>query len=252
MSLNLRPSDEKSISAPPYAHAQSWDPHPGCALCREWAKNDWMVPHRDQDRRIASHLFHAPCGSCSKKDSSATSLCQFCRHLRMRHLSLCVSLDQLPLRILFREPDPDNTCPLCKFFLRVSRKIGQLGKRRNLAFPFDLAPMSWRAHQVQWRIRERGSWDKTGIFAIVQDNLQPLPVREELFLPAVENVRSANLNVWNNMSYVWGGESDNTDWSTQLNIAERLKILDIESLPATIRDAISACEILGERYIWVD
>ncbi|RYC60919.1 hypothetical protein CHU98_g5293 [Xylaria longipes] len=37
-----------------------------------------------------------------------------------------------------------------------------------------------------------------------------------------------------------------------MNITERLETLDIEVLPATIRDAIVACKKLGERYLWID
>ncbi|KAI1741895.1 heterokaryon incompatibility protein-domain-containing protein [Xylaria scruposa] len=272
--------------------AKSYDPYPSCSLCDEIVKDRWSTTKRDEGIDVkwsASQLFHASCDSCTKKELACTPLCWSCRHLRLRHLSLCVPSHRLPPRVPFRKPDPDSTCPLCQFILRVSRREYLKGKR-ELEFPLYLSTTQWHAHQVQWRVRGPSFWSSAVEFLVVQDDDIPIPVLGGLFLPGTDYVRSAisqclehhescngptdttlppnfrlvdierrcilvSADMTNKpyvaLSYVWG-ESNNEDWLTKMNINERLETLNIEALPATIRDAIVVCEKLGERYLWID
>ncbi|KAI0547560.1 heterokaryon incompatibility protein-domain-containing protein [Xylaria curta] len=275
--------------------AKSYDPHPSCSLCDEIVKDRWStVSRRDGGIDVkwsASQLFHASCDSCTKKELACTPLCRFCRHLRLRHLSLCVPSHRLPPKIRIRKPDPDSTCPLCQFILRVSRQeyLPRKGKIK-LGFPLYLSTTQWHSQQVQWRVTGPDFWSTPAEFLVVQDDDIPIPVLRDLFLPATDYVRSAisqclehhescngpedttlppnfrlvdierrcilvptdtTTKPYVALSYVWG-ESNNEDWLTKMNINERLETLDIEALPATIRDAIVVCEKLGERYLWID
>ncbi|KAI0863376.1 heterokaryon incompatibility protein-domain-containing protein [Xylaria cubensis] len=272
--------------------AKSFDPHPSCSLCDEFVKDRWLRRDEGSDAKWStSQLFHDSCDSCTKKELAYTPLCQFCRHLRLRHLSLCVPSHQLPPKIPIRKPDPDSTCPLCQFILRVSRREYLPRKRKRvLEFPLYLSTTQWHAQQVQWRVTGPDFWSTPAEFLVVQDDDIPIPVLGDLFLPATDNVHSAISQCLEHhescngptdtllppnfrlvdiqrrcilvpadttdkpyvaLSYVWG-ESTNADWLTKMNINERLETLDIEELPATIRDAIVTCEKLGERYLWID
>ncbi|KAH9884838.1 heterokaryon incompatibility protein-domain-containing protein [Xylariomycetidae sp. FL2044] len=299
--------------------AKAHDPQPDCAPCRNLVqdrqargpqiKKDGIVPRPyeyyyksdgsqedDGSKWSASRLFHTECDSCNQVDGAvSSSLCQFCRHLRLRHLSLCVPLQQLPARILIPEPDSGTNCPLCQFILRISRRDHVSTTRKKkvaFRFPLALSPTQWHAQQTQWRITEPDFFGSSSAdFLVVQDERLPLPVLGGLIRPAADRIRSviqrclaehepcndaadtgalpSNFRLvdvqqkciiapaaavdksYVALSYVWG-QSSNADLSTTLNISERLDHLNTEELPATIQDAILACEALGERYLWID
>ena len=60
-----------------------------CALCLSSAfchsRSEYGPPEQE-----LYDLFHQPCSACSVLDSQADSLCDFCQHLRLRHLVRCV------------------------------------------------------------------------------------------------------------------------------------------------------------------
>jgi hypothetical protein len=53
------------------------------------------------------------------------------------------------------------------------------------------------------------------------------------------------------LSYCWGS-TQNSALTTSENVVERMKGIDMDSLPKTIRDAIWMTRVLGLRYLWVD
>ena len=65
-------------------------------------------------------LFHQPCSACSLTKSLEESMCDFCQHLRLKHLIRCVK-PEIRMRLLFplRKELVDNhvvtKCPLCRF-----------------------------------------------------------------------------------------------------------------------------------------
>ncbi|KAK8167772.1 heterokaryon incompatibility protein-domain-containing protein [Phyllosticta citrichinensis] len=55
------------------------------------------------------------------------------------------------------------------------------------------------------------------------------------------------------LSYVWGNLGENDVLATMVNICDLEKTDSLSgSVPATIRDAMTACRRLGQRYPWVD
>lgn len=64
-------------------------------------------------------LFHLPCSACSVLDSQADSLCDFCQHLRLRHLVRCVKPEtRNRFEFFLRKGQVDNAirtgCALCR------------------------------------------------------------------------------------------------------------------------------------------
>ncbi|KAF4331634.1 Indole-3-acetaldehyde reductase (NADH), partial [Fusarium beomiforme] len=53
------------------------------------------------------------------------------------------------------------------------------------------------------------------------------------------------------LSYCWG-RGNETAKTTKANLQERMKKIDVNSLPKTVRDAIHLTRALGERYLFVD
>lgn len=110
----------------------------------------------------ASQIFHADCESCSERCGSESDgqLCSSCRHLRLRHLSFCLSAKDLPTNIPIPEPEHQPNCPLCQIFGKFLR--GEPSPRpftieqvlHHSAFPqrLYLSISKWRSTEVQWRI----------------------------------------------------------------------------------------------------
>ena len=56
------------------------------------------------------------------------------------------------------------------------------------------------------------------------------------------------------LSYVWGTRADGTAQleASKANIEALERHISIEDLPRTLRDAVTACRSLGQRYLWID
>jgi hypothetical protein len=54
------------------------------------------------------------------------------------------------------------------------------------------------------------------------------------------------------LSYVWGGQNYSQLTANNAKSLEQDGSIDLKSFPRSIRDAISLCRELGERYLWVD
>ena len=142
------------------------DPLPGCSYClaivqdkqtrraipNEFPKNeDWS----------AARIFHDACECFSDRHDGEPDLqmCSFCQHLRLRHLSFCVSTEDLPTHIPIPEPQNQSTCALCWVFSRFPRdepaprslKLEQK-LHRDFPQPLYLSITKWRSKQVQWRL----------------------------------------------------------------------------------------------------
>lgn len=88
-----------------------------CAYCASsvfyyhYAENDPTEAERHE-------LFHQPCHQCFQSDHQEDQACPTCRHLRLRHLILCVPVE-IRKRFLFHlqpsllEKDGAPACPLC-------------------------------------------------------------------------------------------------------------------------------------------
>ncbi|KAF2677997.1 HET-domain-containing protein [Lentithecium fluviatile CBS 122367] len=89
-----------------------------CAYCPssvfyyDYAENDPTKAERHE-------LFHRPCHQCCQSNPQEEQACPTCRHLRLRHLILCVPVE-IRKRFLFHlqpslfKKDAAPTCPLCR------------------------------------------------------------------------------------------------------------------------------------------
>ncbi|KAH6871572.1 heterokaryon incompatibility protein-domain-containing protein, partial [Thelonectria olida] len=113
----------------------------------------------------------------------------------------------------------------------------------------------------QFCILRNGSWSLPRV-----RDLPPLPTRvidvglkdqdislrvRKPFFPGDKYEQDPDCAQYLILSYCWG-RSNETAKTTKSNIQERMKRIDIGSLPKTIRDAIQLTRALGERYLWVD
>lgn len=88
----------------------------------EETEEDWTL----------SELFHKECITCSAVVNGGTTLCQFCTHLRLQHLSYCVPYCDLPLEIPIRRSEGHcPTCPLCFLFKKIASE-GVSGNGQSL------------------------------------------------------------------------------------------------------------------------
>lgn len=95
---------------------------------------------------------------------------------------------------------------------------------------------------------EIGAADQLGVHGI--SGLKVIDVQERCIVTAPPACEYAAL------SYVWGtseaARSSLMATSSNINILETPQGLDSHDVPATVKDAMTACEKLGKRYLWVD
>jgi hypothetical protein len=95
--------------------------HP-CDFCLQVVSFD---EDYNPDFVVQHDYFHQPCASCDIAQYSATELCAWCDHLRLRHLIRCVEVHQIWPRphfymkpSLLTESSPDD-CPVCRIFRHI-------------------------------------------------------------------------------------------------------------------------------------
>lgn len=82
---------------------------------------------------------------------------------------------------------------------------------------------------------------------------QSLPTRLLQVSPEPRLVTTAGqLGQYLALSYRWGPPNDTDYLLTTANIASRLKGMDIESMPRSIRDAVHVTRTAGHQYLWID
>lgn len=96
--------------------------------------------------------------------------------------------------------------------------------------------------------KEIGTADQRNVHGI--SGLKVIDVQEKCIVPASPACEYAAL------SYVWGtseaARNSLMATSSNINILETPQGLDSQDVPATVKDAMTACEKLGKQYLWVD
>lgn len=275
---------------------------PQLKIGRFGATNDrrFWVYHTKPSQAACNYLFHGPCPTCELAEAAESSnLCDFCRHLRLRHLLSCTDESFAILLFYPKAYLVDNSnCPFCHFVVnygsgrtmyrkdifgitRLPRDIHDLDfdsenppyLQMNHAMILadssqitctkgpdlgnnDISPSRWIGEK-EWRVA-RGWIDKC-----ISNHSE---CRLEFARTRVHQFRL--INVWRRcieeasldehyvaLSYVWGCKQ-NPVWlkATQSSIRslEQHGSLDPIRMPQTVEDAIQACRMLGEQYLWVD
>jgi len=91
-------------------------------------------------------LFHRPCPACSLAMSQEESICDFCQHLRLKHLIRCVKPETrmgflFPLRKGLAEDYIVSKCPLCRIvnhMIVVGLIAGQLSEIKGTNYDIIL------------------------------------------------------------------------------------------------------------------
>ena len=89
-----------------------------CSLCPESLfHSDTIEPELFQ--KECHELFHNDCPKCSLANKQDESMCDVCRHLRLRHLVTCIEPGRrqdiwLHLQEGLAEPSAVIACPLCR------------------------------------------------------------------------------------------------------------------------------------------
>lgn len=96
-----------------------------CDLLRGFKRADGSV--RDPTEDESRNFFHEPCTSCSPEDLSLDLplLCSVCKHMRLRHIFQCLSLERRFLLQLgtMQELEERQHCNFCSFVLDVIIKL---------------------------------------------------------------------------------------------------------------------------------
>ena len=67
----------------------------------------------------------------------------------------------------------------------------------------------------------------------------------------LEETKETNRKPYVALSYCWGGPQEGVE-STKSNVQDRLKGIQFQNLPNTIKDAVNVTRDLGYEYLWVD
>ncbi|KAF4539076.1 Heterokaryon incompatibility protein [Lasiodiplodia theobromae] len=210
-------------------------------------------------------VFHGSCSTCADAiDEDDDELCDFCRHLRLRHLLLCNNhifsywtgmgaCMGTVKEVYDRKYEED--CSMCGLITRVisyleaqdmavedARKADQqpsiLGKKVDWNQVKSWLEECRRAHRP-CNSDITGFWDRRfRVIDVHKRMVTRLPSRRCKFVA---------------LSYVWGTGPENE--KAQLT-KESIKMFEkpggLDDLPATIQDAMKVCVELGERFLWVD
>ncbi|KAH7413911.1 heterokaryon incompatibility protein-domain-containing protein [Phaeosphaeria sp. MPI-PUGE-AT-0046c] len=261
-----------------------------CELCtalRVQFYNESKLGYDLLDAAATHSLFHAFCDHCNEASFECVlQLCNFCRHLRFRHLLLCSRrLFPDPPKISIQPPKwESNHCDLCKFWikhLRPGHKEAEDKEVEDVEYSlgfhgrgsFDIREQD-RVHfsrtflgagENRERVRAYIDWDW------VRDWLHKSPepkTSAHTNLPLHYELHDVFvIDVWSNciaqlpsgakylaLSYVWGQDSKDHFHCSRANLSTLLQagaLRDI-CLPRTISDAILVCQRLDYRFLWVD
>ncbi|KAI1406915.1 heterokaryon incompatibility protein-domain-containing protein [Hypoxylon sp. FL1857] len=90
----------------------------------------------------------------------------------------------------------------------------------------------------------------TRVIDVGTDYIDPYLYIPALDTPSNDRTSSGHYVI---LSYCWGsGDANSAAKTTSRNLGERRKVLDLEILPETIRDAVILTRAMGQRYLWVD
>lgn len=260
----------------------------------------FWIYHAKPTQEACKDLFHGPCPTCEFAEAAEPSnLCDFCRHLRLKHLLSCTD-ESFVIFLYFSQKHPveQSNCSFCNF-------VHNCGGGRTLYWK-DLVGITRLPHDIlDWDYQSGNPPYKPGSDAtILADNSQITcakgpdlgnsdislsrwigekewrvargwidecianhpECRQSLAHTRIHQFRL--INVWKRcieeasldehyvaLSYVWGCER-NPIWlqSTQSSIMSLKQHGSLEPtrMPQTVEDAIQACRMLGEQYLWVD
>ncbi|KAI9925275.1 hypothetical protein MW887_006202 [Aspergillus wentii] len=255
-----------------------------CSVCKGYSAG-WI----DQVEENIHKLFHSDCDRCST-EAFDDILCDVCRHLRIAHLHLCVDytlswLPDIEIGIWREVEERGSRCRFCQFISNTCYAQLQLNPDNNsrarpikidlrskstIGFWFSLPGIkrhieihSWvpskGVDKMPWRspydpceyppppLQGYVDWDKArrwmhtysrSIASGRPKNLKVIDVVDDQVVHAPTDCEYLAL------SYVFGGVK-----TIELPPSRSFKR---DNLPATIRDAILACDRLGYRFLWVD
>lgn len=107
----------------------------------QWQESSWFhwFHFHKQSTEACTALFHGECSSCSSFEEDAShSLCDFCSHLRLRHLLSCTP-ESFVIKLKFPVEDisiKDESCLFCRM---VKTAIDRYGERRAVLKVVQLA-----------------------------------------------------------------------------------------------------------------
>jgi len=209
------------------------------------------------DFREEADLFHAHCSSCAEAEIQYPSnLCDFCRHLRLRHLICCT---EALLECYFRVRKPlerDSNCQLCFLLTNIIYNYGNLlmgppepyvsvyDSQEDISFMVDsiLAPVREQSvpdrRIFRWRLLARSR----GIFSgILQPALSKIENRENCIKAFVD---------WNPV-LEWHESARCEVNDTKLlssPVLEGFNLIDISNL--CVSGAPRHCKYVTLSYVW--
>ncbi|OJD36695.1 heterokaryon incompatibility [Diplodia corticola] len=98
-------------------------PQDDCSFCTQFLDGS-----SEEDQRAIHRMFHEECGACLPSASSEQRLCSFCRHLRIRHQSICYRPKYplpIPLGPIEDLEAREGSCSFCRLLLRAVRKFAK-------------------------------------------------------------------------------------------------------------------------------
>lgn len=250
----------------------------GCNLCR--LVDTKSRRNRDGKERnpVREGIFHSQCARCSSLELAETpTLCDFCRHLRILHLAMCLnwnSIKRIRLGYYTELRQKGSICDLCRFVSSAFLHEGQTWKSLPdptvylcfdtplmtfVAEPANLAENAVTVSVSIWDLAETpelGSkfnlgkyidWDQVRGWVKSTRRFQRGPSPENLKVIDVQQNRVVDAPMdceYLALSYVWGDPKRHSP--------PFRSTFDRDDLPPTIRDAIYACVYMRMRYLWVD
>lgn len=248
----------------------------------------WNASYEPVNSTRKHEMLHGACHRCDDPNvPDLARCCDWCQHLRLKHFLLCSNPGELEKRITIRWSRSATTpCEFCDFLARDGDEVTNV-QLLLLHLP-DLP--AWRAvHQLEGRhvplfaiTPERDhlcvsryidwTWVEDWIEDLHKDQPQYPAERWvntfDFDFPSksCSNVRVVDVikkcvvplppgDEYIALSYVWGVNQSSNQFqlsTSNVQFLERPGSLQDIILPATISDAMLACNKLGLSYLWVD
>lgn len=132
-----------------------------CPFCTKPLLQFGGEPQDPDSKRLMKMLFHGDCSIGNEEDASEVKqpLCEFCRHLRLRHLLDCLEESILPCRIrfcAFEDIEKRQRCPFCHLLIRSGMPYSFFsGMTSSTKYEggFLLMRIEWRSIHVAFKYR---------------------------------------------------------------------------------------------------
>ena len=239
---------------------------------------------------IRNQLLHEPCPQCDAQDlNRRVELCARCQHLRIWHIIGC--LNPASLVLFLNLSTNGGKCDFCHFMIScLAKRFGESQSksffRKSGWIQWPIYRFGTGTYQISGSVHSY----RKGLCVIGLEEVEAGPSAQidwswlRCWLPQLLARREGHKTIKGSpryksicevrvidvfkaciihlpldapyvaLSYVWG-ENSVADFRTLRSNVDRLSLpgsLDNIHLPRTILDAMTACEALGNRYLWVD